>query len=119
MFDILGFLSGLWAAIVQFFASVFGGILVVGLVMLAGCGDKAPTVNETLMLLQQGKFAGDLTLTSDGRVSVSETIHLGFGAEGSAVSAHGTVNFADQVRVQDIVAPLSPEGGDTDPSGGG
>lgn len=79
---------------------------------LMGC-DSAPTINETLILLKEGKFQGDLTITSDGRVSFGVSTHTGIGAEKSAIAAHGTVNFGDQVRVSGI--DDLPEGGDFAP----
>lgn len=91
-------------AIVAALLPVFGTCLV-------GC-ENANTVNDTLLILQQGKFAGEIVVTSDGRVSGAQTLSFSIGAQGTAITASGRVNFGDVTRVEDIVAPLASGGGD-------
>ena len=57
-----------------------------------GCNDPNQ-MEMTLQALERGQAQGQLTLTSDGRVSVSQAIDFGFGAGGSALAFSGTIDF--------------------------
>lgn len=73
--------AGLWAtlaAIVCFTAS--------------GCNDPNQ-MEMTLLALERGQAVGQLTLTTDGRVSVSQEINFGVGAGGSVLAFAGTIDF--------------------------
>lgn len=67
------------------------------LAALPGCKNPE-TVRDTLLVLQQGKARGHITMTTDARVSVSQAIHFGIGPEHSSISFDGDVDFGDSVR---------------------
>jgi len=74
-----------------------------------GCASKAPDAETMLTMLQQGKFSGNVTATSDGRASVSQSLHFGIGAEHSSFAFDGHLDFADTVRHVSGELP-APEG---------
>jgi len=93
MFDWLR--NGVFLAIGESILAILLAFLGLG---MAGCQEGGTSNLEMVKILQQGKFQGDITVTSDGRLGGGVTTTFSGGAGEAALAAHGTVNFADQVR---------------------
>ncbi len=82
-----------------------------------GCGsngnDPVVTLAEAIKVLEQGKFTGNITFSSDGRISVSESVHFGIGPTKTLISVDGHVDFKEPLLRETSNFP------NTDGAGGG
>ncbi len=62
---------------------------------LAGCSDRNQT-QDVLSALERGQAAGELVLTSNGRVGVGQATSFWLGAEQASVSFSGRVNYSGE-----------------------
>lgn len=68
-----------------------------GCLLNAGCADQQKFA-QSMTFLQEGKARGHLVLTSDARLAGTVETTFSGGANKSALSFDGDVNFADTVR---------------------
>lgn len=102
MIDLVGFLRTLGAGVAVFIAAAFPSCA------MMGCKDELQHQN-TLEFLQQGKARGHLVITTTGALSAGMRTVFFAGADETAVSFDGDVDFADSVR--HLGGALLPDGG--------
>ena len=73
--------------------------LVLSLTTVCGCTNKE-SMEMTLQALERGKAEGQLTLASDERLSISESVTFGVGAGKSSLAFSGRIDFSDKLNRQ-------------------
>lgn len=65
--------------------------------LCSGCNDPN-AMETTLQALERGKAQGQLIFTTDGRVSVSQSVGFGIGAGESTLSFSGKIDFSEPAK---------------------